>query len=180
MINNVKDVIVPKKSAGKRHNYRFIDTIGSEAEKSQWIYSSSEVSLVIQVVDAAAYDMPCNGIETTNGFEHDLVFLQQICSSRWLSGTPVLVLLGNTGEMEKKLQGSNIQVYFPNFSGDRTTAGELRFHIRDLFLHVNRKYNNRLRVEFLQSGVTASIGKTAIGIIDKILTEQSILKYGFE
>ena len=177
-IHEDQDVIIPKKSAGKCHNYRFIDAVNAEAERSNWVYSSSEVSMVIQIVDAAALNIPRNGTESTNGFEEDLVLLQQICSSRWLSGTPVLVVLTNSKEMIEKFQDLDVRVYFPAYSGDRVHVEEFKSYIRDLFLCVEMRYDMKIWVEYLDGGASAKTGKTAIGIIDKILTEQSVLNYG--
>ncbi|KAL9599927.1 MAG: hypothetical protein Q9219_003489 [cf. Caloplaca sp. 3 TL-2023] len=175
----IQDVIVTKKSAGNCHDYRFIDAVDAEAERSQWIYSSSVISLVIYIADAATHDESFDGTQSPSCLEQDLVLLRQICSSRWLSSTPLLVLLVNTGETEGKWYRSDKPRY-SNHSGDRSRIGLSRSRIRDMFLHVERKYDMRLHVEYLESGVTASIGKTAIGMIDKILTEQSVLNYGID
>ena len=175
---DVKNVLIPRKSAGKRYHYRFIDTVDSDAGGSQWIYTSENVSLVVHVVDTAAYDVTCHDNASMNGVKQDLVLFQQICSSRWLAETPVLVLLSNTGEMTEKLRHSSIHHHFADFSGESTDIANVKSYFRNLFLRVDRKYKMRIWVEYVESGATAGIGKTVVGTIDKILTEESILRYG--
>ncbi|KAL8996735.1 MAG: hypothetical protein Q9188_006498 [Gyalolechia gomerana] len=172
MNHDVQGVIITKKSGGKRHNYRFVDAVNSEVERSQWVYSSPEVSLVVQIGNAAAYDISYPGIEPTSTFKEDLTCLEQICSSRWLANTPVLVLLSNARKTVRKLRGSHSQL-----SSD---IGELQSYIRDSFLRVDRKYDMRVWVEYLETDDPTSVGRAAIGIIDKILIEQSVLMYGVD
>ncbi|KAL8728486.1 MAG: hypothetical protein Q9166_005384, partial [cf. Caloplaca sp. 2 TL-2023] len=176
--DNVQDVLIPRKSAGKRYQYRFINNIGPDSGGNQWVYTSGDVSLLVHVVDTNAYDIMGNDDVTTNPFKQDLVFFQKVCSSRWLAETPVLVLVSNIGAMTKRLQDSPIHQYFPDFTGQPKNLSYVKSYFRNLYLHVERKYNMRVWVDFTESGANAVIGKTVVGIIDKILTEDSVLSYG--
>lgn len=175
---DIQNVVIPRKSTGKRFNYRFIDNFDIDSSGSQFIYTSEEVSLVVHVVDTATYDVMYPDQENCNGIQKDLMLLKQICSSRWLAETPVLILLSNTDEMKDKLRQSPVRDYFEDFSADPTNEAHVKAYFRELFLHSEKKYNMRVWVEFLGSGVTAKIGQNAIGIIDKVFTEETVLHYG--
>ncbi|KAL8643896.1 MAG: hypothetical protein Q9226_008052, partial [Calogaya cf. arnoldii] len=178
--HNVQDVLIPRKAAGQRYQYRFINNIGIDSDGNQWVYASDDVSLLIHVVDTTTYDDMIDGNVTNNHFMQALELFQRVCSTRWLAETPVLVLLSNLGELSKKLQNSPIHHSFPDFSGQPHDILHVRRYFRDLYLRVDRKYDMRVWVEFVDSGATAAVGKTVIGIIDKILTEKSLLSYGLQ
>lgn len=177
-IQGVQTVLIPRKSARKRYYYRFIDTVDSDNDRSRWIHTSADISLVVHVVDTAAYNMTGPGNESVNGVMKDLTLFQRICSSRWLAETPVLVLLSNIEEMVRKLPQSSIGLYFEDYSGDPTDSRNVKAYFRDLFLHAERKYNMRVWVDFAESNPNAGTGKIVIRTIDKVLTEKTVLRFG--
>lgn len=172
MILDIPHVTVTKKFGGKRHDYRFIDVVRPEADGNEWVDATAEVSLVVQVGNMAAYDVPYDGAEPTNVLKQDLALLKRICSSRWLADTPVLVLLSSIRRGEREIQDSHSQLH--------THTREVQSYIRDLFLRVERKYDMRLYIEYLNGNDLTDIGKVAIGIMDRILTERSIMMYGID
>lgn len=177
-IQSVQTVLIPRKSAQKRYYYRFIDTVDSDNDRSRWIHSSANVSLVVHIVDTAAYDVTGPGNESINGVMKDLILFQRICSSRWLAETPVLVLLSNIERMAGKLPHSSIGLNFEDYSGDPTDSRSVKAYFHDLFLRAERKYNMRVWVDFIESNPSAGTGKNVIRTIDKILTEKTVLRFG--
>ncbi|KAI4124009.1 MAG: hypothetical protein LQ341_007123, partial [Variospora aurantia] len=75
--HDVESLIVPKKSAGRRFQYRIIDTVASDAGGSKWIYTSDTVSLVVHIVDLATYDATHDDDQSTNELKQDLIFFQK-------------------------------------------------------------------------------------------------------
>ncbi|KAL8906157.1 MAG: hypothetical protein Q9207_002190 [Kuettlingeria erythrocarpa] len=171
-------LLIPRKSAGRRYQYRIVDTVGSNAGGCQWVYTSDTVSLVVHIADIATYDVTHSNDKSANELKQNVTLFQKVCSSRWLAETPVLVLLGNVEELMEKLPHSPIQGHFAAFMGQPGNVAHAKAFFRDLYLQADRKYKMRVWIDFLDKGVTAAIGKTAMGIIDRILTEESLLSYG--
>ncbi|KAI4114114.1 MAG: hypothetical protein LQ345_005050, partial [Seirophora villosa] len=176
--HDVENLLLLKKAAGRRSQYRIIDTVGSHASGSKWVYTSDTVALVVHIVDMATYDVTLDDDKSTNQLKQDLIFFQKICSSSWLAETPILVLLGSAPEFTEKLQRSPIKDHFPGFAGRDSNLADAKAYFRNLYLQTDRRYKMRVWVDFIDKGATAAIGKGSVGIIDKILTEDSILTYG--
>ncbi|KAL8987446.1 MAG: hypothetical protein Q9177_003342 [Variospora cf. flavescens] len=176
--HDVESLIVPKKSAGRRFQYRIIDTVASDAGGSKWIYTSDTVSLVVHIVDLATYDVTHDDDQSTNELKQDLIFFQKLCSSSWLVETPVLVLLGGAVGLPKKLHRPPIQNHFPEFAGQDSNVADAKAYFRNLFLQADKRYKMRVWVDFIDKDASAAIGKLIVGTIDRILTEESILSNG--
>ena len=174
----VRTILIPRRSARKRRYYRFIDTVGSANDQSRWIHTSADVSLVVHVVDTAAYDVTRSGNGSVNGMMKDLIFFQRICSSRWLAETPVLVFLTNISEMIGKVSHPSIGPQSEDYSADLTDSRGVKTYLRDLYLRADRKYNMRVWVDFIESDSSAGTGKILVEAVDRILTEKTVLLHG--
>ena len=172
------NVVIPRKIGGKRYDYRFVNTIDTENGETQYVYTSDDVALVVQVVDIAAFEPASFGDSTRKQTSEDLGLFLKICSSRWLSDTPLLVLISGTRQLVSKLQYLPHQKQPAGLSKDRPNTAEVKAYFRSLFLQADRKYNMRVWVDFIDSNATVENGKMVIGIIDKMLTEVSVLSYG--
>ena len=175
---DVRNVMIPRKSAGRRSCYRFIDTVESSASGDLWIDASEDISLVVQVVDIGAFDATHLGGASSHDSQRDVVLFKRICSSRWLAETTVLVLLSNADRMTEKLERHSFQHQSAHDTTEDPDATTTKSFFRGLFLHAETKYNTKVRIEFIESGASAEIGKKVVGCIDKILTEESVINYG--
>ena len=175
---DVRNVMIPRKSAGRRFYYRFIDSVESSGSGEPWVDASEDISLVVQVVDIGAFDVTHFGDTSSHDAQPDVVLFKRICSSRWLAETPVLVLLSNADKMINKSERQSLQHqsrYDSRIAPDATSA---KSFFRRLFLHAETKYKTKVWIEFIGSGANAEIGKKVVGSIDKILTGESVIKYG--
>ena len=175
---DVRNVMIPRKAAGRRFCYRFIDTVESSASGDTWIDASEDISLVVQVVDIADFDVTNFGNTSAHDAQRDVVLFKQICSSRWLAKTPLLVLLSNADSMIDKLEGQSLHHQSAHNSREGPDATSAKSFLRALFLDAETKYNTKVWIEFVGSGANAEIGKQVVRNIDKILTEESFIMHG--
>ena len=175
---DVRNVTIPRKSAGRRSCYRFIDTVESSASGEPWIDASEDISLVVQVVDIGGFDVTHFGDTSSHDAQRDVILFKRICSSRWLAETPVLVLLSNADKMIDKSERQSLQHQSTYDSRNDPDATSAKSFFRRLFLHAETKYKTKVWIEFIGSGASAEIGKKVVGSIDKILTGESVIKYG--
>ena len=174
----IKELSISRSSAGVQYCYRVFDVVGLHSEDDKWIYSFEEMSTMIYVADISAYDMGRADDGSTIGIQRDLSLFRQICSTRWLADTPMLLLLTNLDLMTSRLQESPLQIYFEDYRGKATDVAAIKSFFRQRFLSLNTKYEMRIRVEFTESVATAKLGKSVVANVDRILTERSVLTFG--
>ena len=79
---DVRNVMIPRKSAGRCSCYRFIDTVESSASGDLWIDASEDIPLVFQVVDLGAFDVTHFGGTFSHDSQRDVVLFKRVYSSR--------------------------------------------------------------------------------------------------
>ena len=176
--DGMREIVVSRKSAGVRYKYRIYDVIGLHSKENKWIYSFDEMSTLIYVVDVSAYNLPASDDRPLSCIEEDLALFQQICSSKWLTTTPILLLLSSIDVLASKLRDSPLADHFPDYSGNPTDLEAAKSFFRTRFLCLNQKYGMRIWVVFTDSVATVKLGKVIVANIDKILTEEKILAFG--
>ena len=177
-IDGIRETILSRNSAGIRHNYRIYDVVGLHSKENKWIYSFDEMSTMIYVVDISAYDLAASDNGPSNCIQEDLALFQQICSSKWLATTLILLLLSNLDIMKFKLRNSPLQDHFLEYVGSPTDIAAVKSFFRQKFLCLNKKYDMRIWVVFTDSMATVKLGKSIVDNIDKILTEGTVLAFG--
>ncbi|KAI9701581.1 MAG: hypothetical protein M1836_001637 [Candelina mexicana] len=176
--HGIKETLIAKKSAGVRCRYRIYDAIGLHSKDNKWIYSFDEMSTLIYVVDVSAYSPTALDHMPSSRVEEDLSLFQQICSSKWLAITPILLLLSNTDILKSKLQDYPLADYLPDYTGGPTDLEAAKSFLRQKFLSLNHKYSMRIWVVFTDSVATVKLGKVIVSNVDKILMEEAVLTFG--
>lgn len=176
--DTIQDILISRRSTGIHYQYRVFDVIGLHSKENKWIYSFDEMSTLIFVVDISAYDLPVSDDRSSTCVREDLALFQQICSSKWLAMTPVLLLLSSTDVLTSKLQDCPLADYFPDYTGSSTDLEAVKVFFRQTFLCLNQKYGFKIWVVFTDSAATSKLGKVVVANIDKILTEKKVLAFG--
>ena len=175
--DGVREIAISRYSAGVRYNYRIYDVVGLHSKENKWIYSFDEMSTMVYIVDISAYNLPASGEFPSSCVQGDLALFQQICSSRWLATTPILLLLGNSDIMKSKLRDFPLQDHFQDYAGSSTDVAAAKSFFRQKFLCLN-KNELRIRVMFTDSVATVKLGKAVVAMIDRILIQGTILSFG--
>lgn len=176
--DGIPEILISRKYAGIQYRYRIYDVIGLHSKENEWIYSLDEMSILIYVVDVAAYNLSASDAAPSSCIMEDLALFEQICSSKWLATTPILLLLSNTDVLKSKLAEYPLADYYPDYTGSSTDFEAAKLFFRQRFLGLNQKYGMRIHVLFTDSMATVKLGKVIVANIDKILTEGRILTFG--
>jgi hypothetical protein len=176
--DGIQETLISRKSAGVRYNYRVYDVIGLHSKEHKWIYSFDKMSTLIYVVDISAYNLPALDDRPSSCVQEDLSLFQQMCSTKWLAMTPILLLLSSTDVLTSRLRDTPLSHYFPDYMGNPTDLEAVKSFFRRKFLCLNQKYGIRIRVLFTDSVATAKLGKVVVANVDKILTEETVLAFG--
>ena len=178
--DRIPETLISRKYAGIHYRYRIYDVIGLHSKENEWIYSLDEMSILIYVVDVSSYNLSASasGTAPSSCIQEDLALFEQICSSKWLAMTPILLLLSNTDVLKSKLGECPLADHFSDYTGSLTDLEAAKFFFRQRFLGLNQKYGMRIRVLFTDSVATVKLGKVIVANIDKILTEARVLTFG--
>ena len=176
--DGIPETLISRKYAGIHYRYRIYNVIGLHSKENEWIYSLDEMSILIYVVDVSAYNLSASDAAPSSCIQEDLALFEQICSSKWLAMTPILLLLSNTDVLKSKLRGFPLADYFSDYKGSLTDLEAAKIFFRQRFLGLNQKYGMRIRVVFTDSVASVNLGKVIVANIDKILTEGRVLTLG--
>lgn len=178
--DGIPETLISRKYAGIHYRYRIYDVIGLHSKENEWIYSLDEMSILIFVVDVSAYHLSASASDaaTSSCIQEDLALFEQICSSKWLAITPILLLLSNTDVLKSKLSEFPLADHFSDYTGSLTDLEAAKKFFRQRFLGLNQKHGMRIRVVFTDSVATVKLGKAIVANIDKILTEGMVLTFG--
>lgn len=176
--DGIQETLITRKSAGVRYNYRIYNVVGLHSKENRWIYSFDKMSTLIFVVDISAYNLPASDELPSSYVQEDVAFFQQICSSKWLARTPILLLLSNTDILASKLQDFPLADHFPDYVGGPNDLKAVKSFFRQKFLCMNQKYGMRIWTVFIDSVATAKLGKVIVAKVEMILTEGKILAFG--
>ena len=178
----IPETLILRKYAGIHYRYRIYDVIGLHSKENEWIYSLDEMSILIYVVDVSAYNLSASASASeaapSSCIQEDLALFEQICSSKWLAMTPILLLLSNTDVLKSKLGEFPLADHFSDYTGSLTDLEAAKIFFRQRFLGLNQKHGMRIRVVFTDSVATVKLGKAIVANIDKILTEARVLTFG--
>lgn len=178
--DGIPETLISRRYAGIHYRYRIYDVIGLHSKENEWIYSLDEMSILIYVVDVSAYNLSASASHAapSSCIQEDLALFEQICSSKWLAMTPILLLLSNTDVLKSKLREFPLADHFSDYTGSLTDLEAAKIFLRQRFLGLNQKYGMRIRVVFTDSVATVKLGKVIVANIDKILTEGRVLTFG--
>ena len=174
----IRETLISRRSAEVRYKYRIYDVVGLHSKENKWIYSFDKMSTLIYVVDLSSYNLTASDDRPSSCIQDDLALFQQICASKWLAVTPILLLLCRTDILTSKLRESPLADYFPDYTGSPTDPEAAKSFFRQNFLCLNQKFSMRIWVLFIDSVATVKLGTVIVANVDNILTEGTVLAFG--
>ncbi|XP_064186434.1 guanine nucleotide-binding protein subunit alpha-11-like [Anguilla rostrata] len=160
---------------------RIVDVGGQKSERRKWIHCFENVMSLIFLASLSEYDQVLEEQETENRMRESLALFSTTIHSRWFEHTSVILFLNKTDILEDKIKTSDLQNYFPDFTGKRRDAVEAQKFIKGMYMEqakTNGKQLKNLYCHFTCATDTQNIRKvfqdvkdTAIQrIVDDYLT----------
>eukprot|EP00299_Pterocystis_sp_00344_P015837 c7925_g1_i3.p1 GENE.c7925_g1_i3~~c7925_g1_i3.p1 ORF type:complete len:588 (-),score=117.15 c7925_g1_i3:62-1825(-) len=126
--------------------FRITDVGGQRSERRKWLHLFDHVQAVIFVVAMNEYDQTLFEDSTRNRLLESLDLFEQICNSKWLTDTPMILFLNKRDLFAEKIQTVDMKCLFPDYTGGfNFDAGRIyltnqfakRCHFqKDIFVHV--------------------------------------------
>merc|ERR1719433_348930 len=122
----------------KQNKFQVFDVGGQRNERKKWIHCFEKVTGVIFLAALSAYDQTLYEDDQTNRMKEALDLFKQICNSRLLKETAMILFLNKKDLFKSKIQGTPLSVCFPDCGkGVEHDELEAREYIKKQFVKLN-------------------------------------------
>ncbi|CAB1324374.1 unnamed protein product [Coregonus sp. 'balchen'] len=113
---------------------RIVDVGGQKSERRKWIHCFQDVTSLIFLASLSEYDQVLEEKETDQKrMDESLALFYTTIHSPWFLNTSIILFLNKTDILADKIQASDLQKYFPGFTGSSThTHRHTQIHIHTL------------------------------------------------
>uniref|UniRef100_A0A3P8UD36 Guanine nucleotide-binding protein subunit alpha n=1 Tax=Amphiprion percula TaxID=161767 RepID=A0A3P8UD36_AMPPE len=161
---------------------RIVDVGGQKSERRKWIHCFENVTSLIFLASLSEYDQVLEERETINRMQESLALFFTTIHSPWFRNTSIILFLNKTDILADKIQTSDLQKYFPSFTGKRQDPEDAKNYIRKLYElqainHEKREESKTLYPHFTCATDTSNIRRVFQDIKDTVLLK-SLRDYG--
>ncbi|XP_028299324.1 guanine nucleotide-binding protein subunit alpha-11-like isoform X1 [Gouania willdenowi] len=166
----------------KKITLRIVDVGGQKSERRKWINCFENVTSLIFLASLSEYDQTLEERQNINRMQESLALFYTTIHSPWFFKTSIILFLNKTDILADKIQTSDLQKYFPAFTGRRHNVDDAMAFIRKMYEHeaLNRddkKQWKTLYPHFTCATDTNNIRKVFEDIKETVLME-SLKNYG--
>uniref|UniRef100_A0A3Q2CQ64 Guanine nucleotide binding protein (G protein), alpha 15 (Gq class), tandem duplicate 1 n=1 Tax=Cyprinodon variegatus TaxID=28743 RepID=A0A3Q2CQ64_CYPVA len=165
----------------KNITLRIVDVGGQKSERRKWIHCFENVTSLIFLASLSEYDQVLEERESINRMDESLALFYTTIHSAWFQNTSIILFLNKTDILEDKIKTSDLNKYFPVFTGEKRNAEQAKQYI--LKMYEQRAVNKETRAwktlypHFTCATDTNNIRKVFIDIRDTVLLK-SLRDYG--
>ncbi|XP_030227628.1 guanine nucleotide-binding protein subunit alpha-15.1 isoform X2 [Gadus morhua] len=161
---------------------RIVDVGGQKSERRKWIHCFENVTSLIFLASLSEYDQVLEERDTDNRMLESLALFYTTIHSPWFASTSIILFLNKTDILADKIQTSDLQKYFPDFTGRRRDAEEAQQFIKKRYVQQAKNRDRQqdsktLYPHFTCATDTNSIRKVFSDIKDTVLLK-SLVEYG--
>lgn len=161
---------------------RIVDVGGQKSERRKWIHCFENVTSLIFLASLSEYDQVLEERETINRMQESLALFYTTIHSPWFLNTSIILFLNKTDILADKIQTSDLQKYFPSFTGKRQDPEDAKNYIRKLYEqqainHDKREEWKTLYPHFTCATDTSNIRHVFSDVKDTVLLK-SLRDYG--
>ncbi|XP_030640591.1 guanine nucleotide-binding protein subunit alpha-11-like [Chanos chanos] len=163
---------------------RIVDVGGQKSERRKWIHCFESVTSLIFLASLSEYDQLLEENNMDNRMEESLSLFYTTIHSIWFQNSSIILFLNKMDILAEKIATSDLQTYFPGFTGRRRDPQEAMNFIKDMYLQqaVNRenrekKENKYVYTHFTCATDTNNIRKVFSDVKDTVLIK-ALHEYG--
>ncbi|XP_068599282.1 guanine nucleotide-binding protein subunit alpha-14-like [Brachionichthys hirsutus] len=117
----------------KNITLRIVDVGGQKSERRKWIHCFEDVTSLIFLASLSEYDQVLEERETINRMQESLALFYTTIHSPWFLNTSIILFLNKTDILADKIRNSDLQRYFPSFTGKKQDAQDAMNYILKLY-----------------------------------------------
>ena len=148
--------------------YTMVDVGGQRSERRKWVHCFENVTAVIFVVAASAYDQTLIEDESVNRMIEALTLFENICSGQWFIKTSMILFLNKTDILKNKLPNSPLAEFFPDYTGDNSYEDVIAFFSAK-FRELNQNESKHVYIHETCATDTKQIGFVMAAVNDIII-----------
>ncbi|XP_040041075.1 guanine nucleotide-binding protein subunit alpha-14 [Gasterosteus aculeatus] len=161
---------------------RIVDVGGQKSERRKWIHCFENVTSLIFLASLSEYDQVLEERDTINRMHESLALFYTTIHSPWFLYTSIILFLNKTDILADKVQTSDLQRYFPGFTGNQRNPEDAKNYIRKLYEQQAANRDKReewktLYPHFTCATDTSNIRKVFSDVKDTVLIK-SLRDYG--
>lgn len=161
---------------------RIVDVGGQKSERRKWIHCFENVTSLIFLASLSEYDQVLEEKDTTNRMQESLALFYTTIHSQWFLNTSIILFLNKTDILTDKIKTSDLQKYFPSFTGRKHDPEDAMKFIRKMYEQQAVNHNNRetwktLYPHFTCATDTNNIRRVFSDVKDTVLLK-SLRDYG--
>jgi len=160
----------------QKHVFRIVDVGGQRSERRKWLNCFDDVTAVIFVAALSEYDLKLSEDETTNRMHESLNVFEEVCNSKWLKSTSMILFLNKKDIFQNKIQKIDLNVCFPEYKGGKNYDAGVEF-IERKFLEKNENPQKHIYVHHTCATDTDNI-RVVFGAAQDILLKKAVGESG--
>ncbi|KAI3360261.1 hypothetical protein L3Q82_014574, partial [Scortum barcoo] len=147
-----QDILLARKPTKGIHEYDFeiknvpfkmVDVGGQRSERRRWFECFDSVTSILFLVSSSEYDQVLMEDRLTNRLMESLNIFETIVNNRVFSNVSIILFLNKTDLLEEKVRQVSIKDYFPEFSGDPTSLGDVQRFLVECFRKKRREQQQK-------------------------------------
>lgn len=150
--------------------FRMLDVGGQQSERRKWIHCFDDVTAVIFCCALSEYDLKLYEDATVNRMHESLKVFQEICSTKWLEKTDIILFLNKRDIFEEKIRRVDLAVTFPDYKGGKDYE-KAKVYIKEQFLTRNARSDRSIYVHYTCATDTGNIAVVFNAVKDIILNK---------
>ncbi|KAJ7992993.1 hypothetical protein DPEC_G00267830 [Dallia pectoralis] len=112
---------------------RIVDVGGQKSERRKWIHCFQDVTSLIFLASLSEYDQVLEERESDKRMDESLALFYTTIHSPWFLNTSIILFLNKTDILADKIQTSDLNKYFPGFTGKRRDAEDAMNYIQGMY-----------------------------------------------
>ncbi|XP_026160838.1 guanine nucleotide-binding protein subunit alpha-11-like [Mastacembelus armatus] len=161
---------------------RIVDVGGQKSERRKWIHCFENVTSLIFLASLSEYNQVLEERESINRMHESLALFYTTIHSPWFFNTSIILFLNKTDILADKIQTSDLQKCFPNYTGKRNDPEDAMAFIRKMYEQQAVNRDNReewktLYPHFTCATDTNNIRRVFNDVKDTVLVK-SLRDYG--
>ncbi|XP_031430783.1 guanine nucleotide-binding protein subunit alpha-11-like [Clupea harengus] len=117
----------------QRITLRIVDVGGQKSERRKWIHCFENVTSLIFLASLSEYDQRLEENDTDNRMVESLTLFYTTIHSPWFFSSSIILFLNKKDILAEKVQTSDLQTYFPGFTGRRRDAQAAMDYIKEMY-----------------------------------------------
>ncbi|XP_037554053.1 guanine nucleotide-binding protein subunit alpha-11 [Nematolebias whitei] len=166
----------------KNITLRIVDVGGQKSERRKWIHCFENVTSLIFLASLSEYDQVLEERDSINRMIESLALFSTTIHSVWFQYTSIILFLNKTDILADKIRTSDLNKYFPGFSGKKQNVQEAQQYILKMYEQraINPENKNEWKTlypHFTCATDTNNIRKVFTDVKDTVLLK-SLRDYG--